>query len=185
MIRHATEHWMNFSRESLKLMVIYSFRSDKIDGLCYSTQYMFPFKGFITQRFSGVRCGDMLSTRQFNPPLTSLNLSYPLLHFFFYTAHHRCFVSPTSLSQDSFLSMTFWHFYPKRSFPAIVPYIDLMPKNFLHGENMKVHSTDENSLLCHISCLNNLISSTAKDYATKPFPFPIDCFQTSGSVVRA
>lgn len=82
MIRHATEHWMNFSRESLKLMVIYSFRSDKIDGLCYSTQYMFPFKGFITQRFSGVRCGDMLSTRQFNPPLTSLNLSYPLLHFF-------------------------------------------------------------------------------------------------------
>ena len=64
-------------------------------------------------------------------------------------------------------------FYSKRSFPVVVPCIDINPKS--SSITHRVESTPRMKIDSWAVSDVSLLSSTAREYAMKYFPFPISC----------
>lgn len=131
---------------------------------------MFHFQGFATQRllvFNAVNSSVTFSSSILSRILATNPLLCP------HSAGAPSVVNPTSFSQGSPISFTHLDTYSYRSCPVVVPCIGRNAGN--SSVMLRLESTPRTKIDSWAMSDVSVLSSTAREYAMKSFPFLTSC----------
>ena len=121
----------------------------------------------------------MLSTHQYSSPSASSQILPTCTLFSPHIAGAPSVVSPTSLPQSSFMSVTLWHVF-KNVFSCRCPMHRFNVQYFLCNTQIGIHSTMKMAS-CAVSVMS-VLSSTAREYAIKSLLLSVNCVLKSVAI---